>query len=139
MFDEYKKRLEELEANAPKVFKAVAGRSAKHFADIAKDLTDREKLVDTGNYKRNWHAEVIEPQKNTYGIAGINTVEYASFIEEGHKMRNGKKWKGRFVGKRAMTDTEGFALLELRQEIDILMTQKKYNVSRSEAKKSLGY
>lgn len=135
MFDEYAKKLEDLEANVPKIFKAVAKRGANHFIKEAKEFTDREELVDTGNYRRNWTAEVVEPQKGTFGIVGINPVEYASDLEYGHKLRNGKRWKGRFVGKQALNGTEGWTIIELQYELDLAMAQKKYSITRAEAKK----
>jgi hypothetical protein len=133
-FDDYAKRLEELGANVPKVFNQVAKRGAVHAENTAKELTDYEKLVDTGAYRRNWNAEGVELSKDIYAITLQNSMEYASHLEFGHKLRNGKRWRGRFVGRRALDNTEGWTLLELRNEIDIAMLQKKYNVSRSQAK-----
>ncbi len=137
MFEDYAKRLEELGANSPKVFKSVALWGAKYAEKTAKNITDKEGLVDTGNYKRNWFAERIEPQKDIYGIILENGSDYASHLEYGHKIIGGGRFKGRFVGKQALNDTEGSVLLKLREEIDILMLQKKHGLSRSEAKKYL--
>lgn len=154
-FDDYAKKLEELGANVPKVFNQVAKRGAVHAENTAKELTDYEKLVDTGAYKRNWHAEVIEDGKD-YGITLQNNMEYASHLEWGHKLRGDipyavkrpykikrprnmekGRYKGFFVGKRTLTDLEGWALIELRNEIDVAMTAKKYNISKGEARKYL--
>ena len=151
-FDDYYKKLEDLGENVPKVFKQVAGRGAKYAEKKAVELTDYEKLVDTGAYKRNWHAEVIKDGKD-YGITLQNNMEYASWLEEGHGLRgvneNRKykikrpenidvpkvRYKGFFVGKRTLSDLEGWALIELQYEFDVAMTAKKYNISKKEARK----
>lgn len=113
MFDEYLKKLESIEANVPKVFKTIAKKGAIHARNEAVKLTDQERLVDTGNYRRNWNGEAIEPQKEVYGIILENGVEYASFLEDGHKLRNGKRWKGRKVGERALQYETRFYCLDL--------------------------
>lgn len=48
-----------------------------------------------------------------------------------------RRVKGLKIGKRAFNDTEGAVILYLREEIEIAMAQKKYGLSRSEAKKYL--
>lgn len=87
MFDEYAKKIEELGANSPKVFKTVALWGAKYAENTAKNITDKEGTVDTGNYKRNWSAHRIEPQKDIYGITLENNTEYASFLEDGYVLK----------------------------------------------------
>jgi len=183
-FKDYAKKLETLGENVPKVFKQVAGWGAKHAEKTAVELTDYEKLVDTGAYKRNWHAEVIKDGEN-YGITLQNNMEYASYLEDGYDIKKahfvpfeagsgttkaGKHWqtkgmegtpktkefiasfrarypnakgflakprrfKGKKIGKRTLTDLEGWALIELRNEIDVAMTAKKYNISKGDARK----
>lgn len=137
-FDDFAKRLEALEKNVPKVFKAFANKGAIHFVNKAKDLTNQEGLVDTGEYKKNWYAEVIEPEKETYGIVCGNSMEYASFLEDGHAIKGGGRYKGRKVGTAAMNDTQAAIPLELDKEIDILFTMKAANVDRVTAKKLTG-
>lgn len=184
-FNDYAKKLETLGQNVPKIFKNVAKRGAIHFENTAKELTDIEKAVDTGAYRRNWNAEVIELNAGEYGIVCMNSMEYASFLEDGYEIhkahfvpfeagsgiskRTGKAWntkgmqgspktqkliasikakypdakgfiakprrfKGLKIGRRAMDNTEGWLLLEIRNEIEIAIVQQKYNVSRSQAK-----
>ena len=48
MFDEYAKKLEELQQDVPKIFEKVAKKGAIKFVNEAQDRTDREGLVDTG-------------------------------------------------------------------------------------------
>lgn len=85
-FNNYAKKLEALGENVPKIFKAVAGRGAKHFVGEAVRETDRAGAVDTGAYRRNWNAEVVEFEKGKYGIVCTNSMEYASFLEDGYNI-----------------------------------------------------
>ena len=171
-FDDYAKKLKALGENVPKIFKNVAQRGANHFVTTAKQLTDKEKAVDTGAYKQNWNAEVVEFAKGKYKIICMNSMEYASFLEDGYnidrahfvpfdKMEGSPKtkqliasfkakypdakgfiakprrFKGLKIGRRSMDDTEAWALIELQEEVDAAMMAKKYNITKSEAKKYL--
>lgn len=117
MFDAYAKKLKELKQDVPVIFEKVAKDGARKFVNVAKDLTDLEKLVDTGAYKRNWHAEASMPLDNVYAIEASNSREYASHLEFGHKLRNGKRWKGRFVGRRALDEIHVYCVNELDKEV----------------------
>ena len=118
MFNEYKKRLEDLQADVPKIFEKVAKKGAIKFVNEAKDRTDKEALVDTGAYRRNWQAKAIEPLPDVYGVECTNNMEYASHLEYGHKLRNGKRWKGRFVGELSMKEAEYYCIQQLEKEIE---------------------
>ena len=170
MFDAYAKKLEALGENVPKIFDRVAKKSAINARNYAVETTDRLKLVDTGNYRRGWNAEVFKLDDNTYGIALQNTVEYASFIEDGYEIRQPhfvpfdkmegtpkakaliasfkakypnatgfiakpRRFKAQKVGKIALNDTEGYALLELQKELDVAMKAKELGISKSEVRK----
>lgn len=111
MFESYAKKLASVQADVPKIFKAVALKGAKFAENKAKELTDREGLVDIGNYKCNWNGERIEPEKGIYGIVLENSAKYASCFEDGYALKNGGRWKGRFIGKRSIDDT-GFYCFE---------------------------
>lgn len=63
MFDDYAKKLEAIEANTSKIFEKVAKKGAIKFVKEAKDRTDKEGLVDTGNYKRSWQALPLQRYK----------------------------------------------------------------------------
>ena len=47
-------------------------------------------------------------------------MDYASHLEYGHKLRNGKRWKGRFVGKYALEKAREYAHEELKNELGSL-------------------
>ena len=131
MFDEYRKKLEDIGANSDKVFKRVAKQGAVFFQKEAVRLTDQEKLVDTGTYKRNWTGEQAEIE-GEQAIIGANPIEYASFLEEGHKLRNGKRWKGRFVGRRAMDETRYYVIKKLDDTFDKLFTKYQRGFTQSD-------
>ena len=131
MFDEYRKKLEDIGANSDKVFKKVAKEGAKFFQKEAVRLTDQEKLVDTGTYKRNWVGEQAEIE-GEQAIIGVNPIEYASFLEEGHKLRNGKRWRGRFVGRRAMDELRYYCIKRLDDLFDKLFTKYHQSFTQSD-------
>ena len=135
MFDEYAKKLEELGENVPKIFKKVSKKGAIHARNEAVNTTDRLGLVDTGAYRRNWNGEPLQIDENTYGVALQNSMEYASFLEDGHKTRGGGRYPAQKVGALALIDTEGWALLELKDELDVALKAKKYGISKSEVRK----
>ena len=123
MFDEYLKKIEKLTDDAPKIFHKVAVKGAVFFENKAKDITDLELLVDTGNYKRNWAGKAVKENDGNV-IIGSNNVEYASHLEYGHKLRNGRRWKGRFVGDRSFQETAYYCLTELDKEWQKLVKRK---------------
>ena len=123
MFDEYAEKLKSIQADVPKVFKLVAKKGAIKAENEAKNITDKERLVDTGNYKRNWNGKQIEPQEDVFGVQLENPVEYASFLEEGHRMRNGKRWRGRFVGRQALSEAHYYCIQQLDKMTDKLFEQ----------------
>ena len=131
MFDEYRKKLEDIGANSDKVFKKVAKQGAIFFQKEAVRLTDQEKLVDTGTYRRNWTGEQAEIE-GEQAIIGANPIEYASFLEEGHKLRNGKRWRGRFVRRRAMDELRYYCIKRLDDLFDKLFTKHQQSFTQSD-------
>ena len=124
MFNEYAKKLKELEQDVPKIFEKVAKKGAIKFRNEAQDRTDKEGLVDTGAYKRNWLGKATEPLPAVYGVECTNNMEYASHLEYGHKLRNGKRWKGRFVGELSMREAEYYCVQQLEKELEKAIKRK---------------
>ena len=123
-FQEFNKKLKKAEGLIPELFEKTAKKAGIMFVNNAKDETDKVGLVDTGNYKRNWTTD-IGTQANKYWIVKCyNPVEYASFLEYGHKLRNGKRWRGQFVGTRSLKIARNFAIKELRHELGDLYEGK---------------
>ena len=119
-FEQFNQSMRETEGVIPEIFEKVAKKAAIKFVNEAKDLTDKEKLVDTGSYKRNWTGDVAKPAKKFWVVKGYNPVNYASHLEYGHKLRNGTRWKGRFVGTQAIKKAEEFAVEQLKKELGSL-------------------
>lgn len=117
-FDDYAKKIAKLGGNVPKIFKRVAKKSAVKFVNEAKSKTAKEGLVDTGAYRDHWDAEAEEVLPKTYRVICTNSMDYASHLEYGHKLRNGKRWKGRFVGRSSLDDARWYALEQLDKELD---------------------
>lgn len=116
-------KLKELGKDVPQVFDIAAKKSAIQFVKAAKDITDEEGLVDTGNYKRNWYADATVIG-NEHVIYCENSAEYASHLEEGHKLKNGGRYRGRFVGRRALDKAFSFCIDFLDKEIAKAMRRK---------------
>ncbi len=119
-FEQFNKDMHETEDVIPQIFEKVAKKAALLFVNEAKDITDKEKLVDTGSYKRNWTGDIANPGKKFWTIKGFNPMNYASHLEYGHKLKNGGKWKGRFVGTQAIEKAKEFAEEELKKELGSL-------------------
>jgi hypothetical protein len=52
----------------------------------------------TGELKRNWQVGEVNKNGNTYTIEIINPVEYAEYVEYGHRTPSHKGWvKGKFM------------------------------------------
>ena len=105
----YKQRKERLNAEWEDLGKIAANR----FVSEAKTETDLQRLVKTGNYRRNWTSDVDKKGKDTV-VKCINNAEYASHLEYGHRIvtrsgrDTGRKTQGRFVGRTAIQNTRRF-------------------------------
>lgn len=117
MFDEYAKKLKDLNQDVPKIFERIAKRGAIKFVNEAKNRTDNEGLVDTGYYIRHWEAQMFQPTPDSFGVLAYNNTEYASHLEYGHKTRSGGRVKGRFVGELSLVDTKWYCLEQLEKAL----------------------
>ncbi len=105
----YKQRKERLNAAWEDLGKIAANK----FVEEAKTETDLQRLVKTGNYRRNWTSDVDKKGKDTV-VKCINNAEYASHLEYGHRIvtrsgrDTGRKTLGRFVGRTAIQNTRRF-------------------------------
>lgn len=64
-----------------------------------------------GTLRRGWTANQINVRKNgsNYEVEIINSVDYASFVEYGHRTRNGGWVNGRFFMTISVDRVEGMA------------------------------
>lgn len=118
LFDDYAKKLKDLGDNVPEIFRKVAGQGALYSRNMAVKITNQEGLVDTGAYRNTWQAKRVQLNPNTYAIVLYNPQNYASHLEWGHKMRNGKEWRGRFVGRRSLDETSAYCIEKLDDALD---------------------
>lgn len=118
---DFAKKLKYLEEELPEEFNSILLSGAHKFVNTAKDITEREGLVDTGNYRRGWQSSVDD---NT--INCINSVDYASHLEWGHRIHGtNRKTKGYFVGKRAIETTREYILKKLKAKFKHLYRKQK--------------
>ena len=60
-----------------------------------------------GHLRRNWQVGNVEKRGNSYVVEIFNNVEYASYVEYGHRTRNHKSWvEGRFMATISMQEIE---------------------------------
>lgn len=116
-FEEFGKKIKDIEGLVPETFAKVAKKAGIKFVNEAKEITDREGLVDTGSYKRNWTADIgIIGKGKAFIVKCFNPMEYASFLEYGHRTKSNGKTKGYFVGAKALENAREFAINELNLE-----------------------
>ena len=73
-------------------------QTAMQLAQRLIALTKEKTPTITGNLKRNWSMGTVEKAGNEYIITVSNNVEYASFVEYGHRNRNHTGWvPGRYM------------------------------------------
>lgn len=116
-FEQYYAKMRNIEDVVPSIFEKVAKKAGIKFVNEAKEKTDKEKLVDTGAYKRAWSIDIGEIKQRFWVVKGLNSMDYASHLEYGHKLRNGGRWEGRFVGRYALDKAREFAHKELKNEL----------------------
>ncbi|MDU1348273.1 HK97 gp10 family phage protein [uncultured Clostridium sp.] len=60
-----------------------------------------------GHLRRNWQVGSVVKQGNAYIVEIFNNVEYASYVEYGHRTRDHKSWvEGRFMATISMQEVE---------------------------------
>ena len=60
-----------------------------------------------GTLRKGWYITGVRKNGNTHFILIYNNVEYASFVEYGHRKRNNKGWvEGRFMLTISMKEVE---------------------------------
>lgn len=96
-FSELKKFAEHLEKQEIKA-KAMIERCIN---DLGAEVLARAKLrtpVDTGNLEKAWTISSIKRVGNYYKVIVSNNLEYAAYVEYGHRTANHKKWvPGKFM------------------------------------------
>ncbi|MCS1383555.1 HK97 gp10 family phage protein [Lysinibacillus sphaericus] len=104
-FEEVKQlaeKLKELTIASGRIHKKVAERIAQLAIRKVKMLTP----VDTGDLRNNWKYHIVK-EGDTYKIVLYNQVEYALFVEKGHRI---------VIAGRTVGYVDGQFMLELTEQ-----------------------
>lgn len=113
---ELQKRLNRLKPNDWEDF---CGACAKELAARLLRKTQKRTPVDTGTLRRRWTIGEIQKNGDEYTVEVTNPVDYASYVEYGHRTRGGRGWvNGRFMLTVSEHEIQDIAprLLEKRLE-----------------------
>ncbi|RXM70854.1 HK97 gp10 family phage protein [Clostridium tetani] len=73
----------------------------------AKRKIKKRTPVDSGHLRRNWQVGNVEKRGNAYVVEIFNNLEYALFVNNGHRTRDHKGWvEGRFMVEISMNEIE---------------------------------
>lgn len=95
-------KLKELTIASGRIHKKVAERIAQLAIRKVKMLTP----VDTGDLRNNWKYHIVK-EGDTYKIVLYNQVEYALFVEKGHRI---------VIAGRTVGYIDGQFMLELTEQ-----------------------
>lgn len=102
-FNELKKQIEQLDNKKTEFIEACAKELAARLLRAASNKTPTGIYPPGsgkvgGTLKRGWTTGNIQHIGDMYKIEIVNPVEYASYVEYGHRTRNHKGWKeGHFM------------------------------------------
>lgn len=146
--EQFAKNLAKLEKGKDRLFQAVAKELAARLLALLADNTQPGEYpagsgMVGGTLRRGWtsetHEEAFSKRKSEPGVKDIqeilntmeisckgdtytiqvkNPVEYASYVESGHRTVNHRKWvKGKFMMKRSVQDLQKTAPKVLEAQI----------------------
>lgn len=103
--DEFQKRLERIAKGIPEVCQEIANEMA---GEVEK-RTKRTTPFLTGRLKRAWRIRKNPKLGNTYSTDVVNNVEYAPYVEYGHRTANHRGFvPGFFMMTRALDEVDQF-------------------------------
>lgn len=118
--EKFAKQLAKAGADMNEVRREIIQKEAQSVVTRAKLICTKEKIVDTGYFRNNFHAQKAVVSDGNASCAVGNNVEYASYVEYGHlkvkrgsapllqrrreAMDNERYVRGRYVLTRAMQD-----------------------------------
>jgi len=122
--------LRQLKAFERKLAKLARGDFEKFCEDAAKELAARmlgkvirRTPVDEGTLRRGWTIGQVKKSGSIYEIEVINSVDYAQYVEFGHRTSNHQGWiNGRFM----MTISAD----EVEQQAPAILERKLYTMLR---------
>ena len=135
-FEDLQKRVEKLQKHELKEFCEAVSKelAARLLAKVIKRTPVGQYPANSGKVggtlRRGWTGEKqqnaaayaqslpVTQSGNTYTIEIINPVEYASFVEYGHRTRGGGGWvEGRFMLTKSEMEVEGQAQKIIEQKL----------------------
>lgn len=102
-FNEFQNKIQKLsEEFRDEVINEITEETNK---EILKQIQENTPVV-TGNLRAGWETEIKETS-NGYHISVSNDVEYAPYVEYGHRTRGGKSFvKGQYILIRTLANIE---------------------------------
>lgn len=102
----------EFTANLPAKDVRFTTKTGKNVAFTAKARTRKvafevSKVQKGGTLRRGWFVSDVKREGDTFYVELANNVEYASFVEFGHRIKNAAKWvEGRYMLTISMKEVE---------------------------------
>lgn len=114
-------RLEKLEHSAAR--QTLCEDCAKALAARLLSLVKKRTPVDTGHLRRNWAATTVEKHGDTYTVTVFNPVEYAPYVEYGHRTPGGGFVKGQFMLTLSEQELERIAPGILEKKLEAFLKE----------------
>lgn len=96
----------------------------KEIAQIVIDNAIKRTPVDTSKLVKAWNTENLKKEGTIYKIEIVNPIEYAEFVEFGHRKKNGKGWvKGSFMLTIAERDLQRNLDEIVREKVDAFIME----------------
>ncbi|WP_101772332.1 HK97 gp10 family phage protein [Peptostreptococcus faecalis] len=127
-FEQFNEKVQKLD---DKQMDALIKRVARMIATRVLYYAIKDTPTDTGHLRRGWGGGVesspqnianglsVKRKGNEYVITVSNLVEYASYVEYGHRTRGGKGWiDGQFMLKIAVDKVNARANSYIQKEVE---------------------
>jgi len=96
----------------------------KEIAQIVIDNAIKRTPVDTSKLVKAWNTENLKKEGTIYKIEIVNPIEYAEFVEFGHRKKNDKGWvKGSFMLTIAERDLQRNLDKIIREKVDAFIME----------------
>lgn len=87
-------------------------------------LVKKRTPVISGTLRRGWTVGELKKSEGGYEIEVIDPIEYASYVEFGHRTRGGKGWvPGRFMMTVSASELEGMAPALLQRKLNAYLKE----------------
>lgn len=87
-------------------------------------LVKKRTPVISGTLRRGWTVGELKKSESGYEIEVIDPIEYASYVEFGHRTRGGKGWvPGRFMMTVSASELEGMAPALLQRKLNAYLKE----------------